>query len=73
MKDFLLTFFIVLVSLFLFMFFGGVLILENFYLVLIACALIASLIIFAFFRQSEKIDELEKRIEQLEREKERSE
>ena len=73
MKDFLLTFFIVLVSLFLFMFFGGVLILENFYFVLIACALIASLIIFAFFRQSEKIDELEKRIEQLEREKERSE
>lgn len=66
MKDFILTFIICLVGFFVFLFFGGIRLFEHFYLVLVLCSFIAALVIFAFIKQSEKIEELENRIEKLE-------
>ena len=69
MKDFFVSFLIVLILLFVLFFFAGTFILENFWLILTLCALLISLVIHSFYRQSEKIEELEKRIEILEGEK----
>ena len=72
MKDFLLTFAIVLILLFVFVFFGGYVIFDfngHFWLACASCAFIAALIIHAFYRQSAKIEELEKRLKKIENEK----
>ena len=56
----------VFLAIFVFLFFGGIRLFEHFYLVLVLCSFIAALVIFAFIKQSEKIEELENRIEKLE-------
>ena len=72
MKDFLTTFAIVIVSLFVFVFFGGFVLFDfsgHFWLAVASCAFVLSLFLHGFYRQSQKIEELEKRITSLESEK----
>ena len=69
MKDFFVSFFIVLILLFVLFFFAGTFVLEKIWLILTLSALLITLVIHSFYRQSEKIEELEKRIEMLEGEK----
>ena len=69
MKKFLMTFFICLVLVFVFMFFGGSVLLDlsrHFYAFLVFIALILAVLISAFAAQSEKLEALEKRIQELE-------
>ena len=69
MKKFLMTFFICLVLVFVFMFFGGYVLLDlprHFYAFLVLVALILAVLISAFEAQSEKLEALEKRIQELE-------
>lgn len=69
MKKFLMTFFICLVLVFVFMFFGGSMLLDlsrHFYAFLIFIALILAVLISAFGALSEKLEALEKRIQELE-------
>ncbi len=66
MKDFLVTFVISLILCYIFLFFGGVLIFENFWAILIFVAFIISILITAFMHQETKIEELEARIRTLE-------
>lgn len=69
MKDFFLTFFIVLVLIFVFLFFGGAILLEHFWLSVIATSFLISLLVFILIRFSDKIENLEKRMEKIESEK----
>lgn len=69
MKDFLLTYIIVLIILFVFMFFGGFVLFDfsgHFWLACVSVSFIAALVIYAFMQQSEKIEELEKRLADIE-------
>ena len=69
MKKFLMTFFICLVLVFVFMFFGGSMLLDlsrHFYAFLVLVALTLAVLISAFEAQSEKLEALEKRIQELE-------
>ena len=66
MKNFLGTFAISLILCYLFLFFGGVLIFENFLGILVFVALIIAILITVFIHQETKIEELESRIEILE-------
>ena len=69
MKKFLMTFFICLVLVFVFMFFGGSVLLalsRHFYAFLVFIALILAVLISAFAAQSEKLEALEKRVQELE-------
>ena len=69
MKDFISTFAIILVLIFLFLLFGGALLLEHFWLSVIFISFLVSLVVYAFIKTSDKIEQLEKRIECLEAEK----
>ena len=69
MKDLFVSFIIVLVILFVFLFLGGALVLDNFLLSMVLGAFVIALVIHAFYKQSEKIEELEKRISILENQK----
>ena len=69
MKDFILTLTIVLVFVLAFLFFGGAMFLEHFWFWVLAFSLLVSLLIHAFIKLSDKIEQLEKRIELLESEK----
>ena len=69
MKKFLMTFFICLVLVYVFMFFGGSVLLDlsrHFYAFLVFVALILAVLISAFAAQSEKLEALEKRVRELE-------
>lgn len=69
MKDFINTFFAVIVSSFIFVFLGGYILFDfsrNFYLALIFCSLIASVIIYVLFKLTIRIEALEQKIEAIE-------
>ena len=69
MKDLFVSFVIVLVILFVFLFLGGAFVFDNFWLSMVLGAFVIALVIHAFYKQSEKIEELEKRISILENQK----
>ncbi|WP_069999954.1 hypothetical protein [Cellulosilyticum sp. I15G10I2] len=66
MKNFLGTFAISLILCYIFLFFGGVLIFESFWAILVFVALIIAILITVFIHQETKIEELESRIKTLE-------
>ena len=66
MKNFLATFAASLVICYLFLFFGGVLIFENFWAILVFVAFIIAILVTIFISQETKIEELEVRIKSLE-------
>lgn len=66
MKNFLGTFALSLIICYIFLFFGGVLIFENFWAILVFVALIITILITIFMHQETKIEELEARIKTLE-------
>jgi len=66
MKDFLITFAIVLILCFVFLFFGGALIFENIWGIIVFVSLVIAVFITLYIRQEKKIDELEARIKALE-------
>jgi len=69
MKEFIQTFAIVSILLLIFVFFGGYILFDfsgHFWLAVLSTAFTASVFIYVLSRQSEKIDELEKRIKMLE-------
>ncbi len=70
MKNFLETFAISLILCYIFLFFGGVLIFENFWAILVFVALIIAILTTIFIHQETKIEELEARIKILESESE---
>lgn len=66
MKRFLGTFLVCLVVSWAFLFFGGAMIFENFWALLVFCALVLTVLILAFEGQGEQIEKLEARIRALE-------
>jgi len=66
MKSFLGTFALSLILCYIFLFFGGILIFENFWAILVFVALIIAILITVFIHQETKIEELEARIKTLE-------
>ncbi|HHY41565.1 MAG TPA: hypothetical protein GX514_01765 [Thermoanaerobacterales bacterium] len=66
MKNFLETFLISLISCYIFLLFGGILIFENFWATLVLVAFIIAILITVFIHQETKIEELEARIKTLE-------
>ncbi len=67
MKNFLGTFAISLILCYIFLFFGGILIFENFFwAILVFVALIIAILITVFIHQETKTEELEARIKILE-------
>lgn len=66
MKRFLGTFVISLILCYVFLFFGGVLIFENFGAMIVFVAFIITILITVFMYQETKIEELEARIKALE-------
>lgn len=66
MKSFLGTFAMSLILCYIFLFFGGVLIFENFWAILVFIALIIAILVTIFIHQETKIEELESRIKILE-------
>ena len=69
MKKFIQTYVIVLIIMECFLFFGGYMLFDfrqRFYIAGAVSALVIAIIISAFITQSEKIEELEKRIQTLE-------
>ena len=70
MKSFISTYVICFICCVLFMFFGGSLIITSTWLFMAFCALIMALIVTGFSIHGEKIEKLEKRVEELEKNKE---
>ncbi len=68
MKSFLGTFVISLILCYIILFFGGYLIFENIWAILVLVAFIIAILITAFAHQETKIEELEARIKILESE-----
>jgi hypothetical protein len=66
MKNFLGIFAASLMLCYVFLFFGGVLIFENFWAILVFVALIITIVTTVFIHQETKIEELEARIKTLE-------
>lgn len=66
MKEFIGTFIISLILCYLFLFWGGFLIFENIWALLVFAAFIISILITVFISQEKKIEDLEKRIKVLE-------
>ncbi|MDD4753127.1 MAG: hypothetical protein PHT78_07760 [Desulfitobacteriaceae bacterium] len=66
MKNFLGTFAVSLILCYFFLLFGGVLIFENFWAILVFVALIITIIAKMFIYQETKIEKLEERIKTLE-------
>lgn len=57
-----------------FLFFGGYMLFDfshNYFIAVASCAFIASIVIYGFLVQAEKIEDLEKRIQTLEKERDR--
>lgn len=73
MKKFIGTFVICLILCYVFLFFGGALIFENFGATLVLVALIIAVLITMFVHQEIKIEELEARIKTLETQRESKE
>ena len=69
MKDFAITFLIILIVLVVFFLFGGALIFDHFWLMLILASLLLALFVYSLVKLSDKIEQLEKRIEILESQK----
>ena len=69
MKDFVITFLIILIVFIVFFLFGGALIFDHFWLMLILASLLLALFVYSLVKLSDKIEQLEKRIEILESEK----
>ena len=66
---FLMLYVMTLITCYVFGFFGGFQLFnfrENFFLALAACALIIAVLLYCLISQSEKINQLEKRIKELE-------
>ena len=66
---FIKTFLIILVLCYVFVFFGGWMLFnfhKSWYIATAACAFIIAVIVFAFVAQEEKIEQLEKRVKELE-------
>ncbi len=66
MKNFLATFAMTLVLTYVFLFFGGVLILENFWAMFVFIAFIIAILVTVLINLAIKIEELEKRVILLE-------
>lgn len=68
MKAFLASYVSWVIFLFLFMLFGGSLLFDNrhFYAALLVVALVPAVVTVLFYRQSEEIDRLKERVQQLE-------
>ncbi|AET67835.1 hypothetical protein Desor_2233 [Desulfosporosinus orientis DSM 765] len=66
MKNFLGTFVISLILCYIFLFFGGALIFENFWAIIVFVALIITILTTVFIHQEIKIEELEARIKTFE-------
>lgn len=66
MKNFLSTFLISFVMLWLFLFFGGTLIFENLFALLVVVAFVLALLISGFVQQDAKMETLEARLKALE-------
>ena len=66
MKDFLVTFVICLITSYVILFFGGWIIFENLYGALVAFSLVMAVLISWLMSLSDKIEKLEKRIQELE-------
>lgn len=66
MKNFFGTFVICLITCYVFLFFGGALIFENFWAIIVLVALIIAILITVHIHQDTKIEELETRIKALE-------
>lgn len=73
MKNFLGTFATSLILCYIFLFFGGTLIFENFWAILVFAALIIAILITVFIHQETKIEDLEARIKTLESQREQRE
>ena len=69
MKDFVITFLIILIVLVVLFLFGGALIFDHFWLMLILASLLLALFVYSLVKLSDKIEQLEKRIEILESQK----
>lgn len=70
MRSFIGTFIICLIVCYLFLFFGGVLIFENIWALIVFAAFSIAILITTFINQEIKIEELEKRMKVLESPKE---
>lgn len=66
MKGFLGTFVICFILIYVFQLFGGLFIFENIWGLLIVIALVMAILITVFINQETKLEELEKRIKNLE-------
>lgn len=66
MKNFIGTFIICFILCYVFLFFGGAIIFENFWAMLILVAFIFAILAIVFIHQETKIEELEARIKKLE-------
>jgi Mn2+/Fe2+ NRAMP family transporter len=66
MKSFLGTFAISLILCYIILFFGGTLIFENFWAILVFVSLIIAILVTVLIHQETKIEELEARIKTLE-------
>lgn len=74
MKKFGQIFVMTLIIMEVFLFFGGYILFDfyhNYYGAGVSCAFIAALVIYGFLVQAEKIEDLEKRIQILEEEKDK--
>ncbi len=65
MKEFLITFIMVLILVVVFFLFGGFLIFENFWLSVFFCSLIVSIVIYYFFKLAIRVEELEKKLDEI--------
>jgi len=69
-KIFIGTFIIVFILCYFFLFFGGILIFENFWAILAFVAFVITVLVTILVHQETKIEELEQRIETLESKRE---
>ena len=72
MKEFFMTFIMVLTFIVIFFLFGGFVLLDfkkNFWLAVLILALIISIIIFSFLKLSIRVEELENKVNKLENNK----
>lgn len=70
MKEFFITFIMVLISIVIFFFFGGFVLLDfkkNFWLAVLFLAIIISVIIYFFVKLSIRVEELENKLSELEK------
>ncbi len=63
---FLTNFIVIFLLIYVFLFFGGWFLVEHFWGILAICAFVLAVILSIIFSQDEKIEQLEKRIKELE-------